>query len=153
MARTAISAGLVQLAYDNSVLTANQTPDSTNGNILPMAPSATPPTFGPFKVMLMVVNGDSSSHTCILRSAGYTGAPSGAANSGLPAPQNTIFTQSTLGDASFAVAASATRFIGPLTTDRFVQDNGTTGGDLWIDWDASPSTLKVTALLWPVNPL
>lgn len=146
MARTPIAAGLVALAYDASVLTANQTPDAVNGNILPLTPGGTPPTFGPFRVILMVANSDTNPHTMILRSSGYTGAANGAANSGLPSPSNTVFTQSSMGDASFAVAASATRFVGPLTTDRFVQS----GGDLWIDWDASTS-VKVTAILLPTN--
>jgi hypothetical protein len=152
MARTPLAAGLVSLAYDGSVASANQTPDATNGNVLPFSVSTTPATFGPFRVILMVTNSDTASHTMILRSSGYTGAANGAVNSGLPSPSNTVFAQSTMGDASYAVAASTTRFIGPLTTDRFVQPNGTTGGDLWIDWDASTS-MKVTAILLPTNTL
>jgi hypothetical protein len=152
MARTPIAAGLVALAYDGSVASANQTPDAVNGNVLTCNPAGTPPTFGAHRVLLHVVNSDTNPHTMILRSTGYTGAANGAANSGLPSPSNTMFTQSTLGDASYVVAASGDRFIGPLTTDRFAQPNGSTGGDLWIDWDASTS-VKVTAILLPTNAL
>lgn len=152
MARTAIAAGLVPLAYDASVLTATQAADASNGNILPMAPAAGTPTFGPHRVILAVTNADASPHTVILRGAGYTGAPAGAANSGLPKPQDTVFTQGSLGDASFPVVNGTTRYIGPLTTDRFVQPNGTTGGDLWIDWSAATS-MTISAILLPTNPL
>ncbi len=140
MARTAVAAGLVSLAYDTAVaLGAAQAADATNGNILPFSITGTPPTYGPFKVLLVVANGDSASHTVILRGSGYTGAANGAANSGITPSQNTVFTQSTLGDASFAVAAGVTSVIGPFTTDRFVQPNATNGGDLWIDWSAATS--------------
>lgn len=152
MARTAIAAGLVALSADTGTAGAVQTPDATNGNILPMAPAATPPTFGPWKVILVVTNGDSAPHTMIVRASGYTGAASGAANSGIPAPQNTVFTQSTRGDLSVAVAAGATEYVPLITTDRFVQPNGTTGGDLWIDWSASTS-MSVSALILPANPI
>lgn len=152
MARTAIVAGLVALSADAGTLGAVQTPDAANGNILPFAPTATPPTFGPFNVTLVVTNADTASHTVIIRGSGYTGAANGAANSGIPAPQNTVFTQGTVGDLSVAVAASTTRYIPLVTTDRFVQPNGTSGGDLWIDWSASTS-MSVTALVAPTNPV
>lgn len=139
MARTAVTA-LVSLAYDSGVAAgAAQSADATNGNILAFSITGTPPTYGPFKVLLVVANGDSASHTLIVRGSGYTGAASGAANSGILAPQNTVFTQSTIGDLSVAVAAGATEVIGPFTTDRFVQPNATNGGDLWFDWSAATS--------------
>lgn len=152
MARTAIAAGLVALAYDAGVASATQAADATNGNILPMAPAGTPPTYGPWKVLLVVANGDSASHTLILRGSGYTGSASGSANSGLPSPSNTVFTQGSLGDASYAVAAGTTQYIGPLTTDRFVQPNHTTGGDLWLDWSAATS-MTISAVLLPADPV
>jgi hypothetical protein len=152
MARTAIAAGLVALSYDAGVVSTTQTPDAANGNVLPFAPAGTPPTFGPFHVVLVVTNADTAAHTLIIRGSGYTGAAAGAANSGLPSPANTVFTQGSLGDASYAVAASSTQYIGPLTTDRFVQPNHTTGGDLWLDWTASTS-MTVAAILLPTNPV
>jgi hypothetical protein len=139
MARTAVTA-LVSLAYDTGVLVGSaQAADATNGNILPFSITGTPPTYGPFKVLLVVANGDSSSHTLIVRGSGYTGAASGAANSGIISPQNTVFTQSTLGDASYVIANGTTQAVGPFTTDRFVQPNATNGGDLWFDWSAATS--------------
>jgi hypothetical protein len=138
MARTAVAAGLVSLAYDAGVLLgAAQAADATNGNTLPFSITGTPPTYGPFKVFLVVANGDSSSHTVIIRGAGYTGAANGAANSGIPVPSSTVFTQGTVGDLSVAVAAGTTQVIGPFTTDRFVQQNNVNGGDMWIDWSAA----------------
>jgi hypothetical protein len=140
MARTAVAAGLVALGYDNAVaLGAAQAADASNGNILSFNIANTPPTYGPFKVLLVVANGDASPHTVILRGSGYTGAANGAANSGIISPQNTVFAMSTLGDASYPVAAGVTSVIGPLTTDRFIQPNAANGGDLWIDWSAATS--------------
>jgi len=150
MARTAIAAGIVSLGWDAGVVSANQAADATNGNILPFSITNTPPSYGPFHVILAVANGDSAAHTMILRGSGYTGAASGAANSGLPNPANTVFTQGSLGDASYVIAAGTTQYIGPLTTDRFIQPNNTDGGDLWIDWSAA-TDMTVTALLLPTN--
>lgn len=152
MARTAVAAGLVSLGYDTGVVTATQAADATNGNVLAFNPTTTPPTFGPFKVVLVVTNADSASHTLILRGSGYTGAASGSANSGLPSPANTVFTQGALGDASFPVAAGTTQYIGPLTTDRFVQPNHVYGGDLWLDWSAATS-MTFSVLLLPTDAI
>jgi hypothetical protein len=148
MARTAVAAGIVALAYDAGVASATQAADATNGNILPFSITSTPPTYGPFNIILAVTNGDSSSHSVILRATGYTGAPSGAANSGLQNPANLVFDQSAEGDLSVAVAAGATEYIGPLTTDRFTQPNHVNGGDLWIDW-SSGASVTFTAVLLP----
>lgn len=150
MARTAIAAGVVGLAYDAGVAAATQAVDAANGNILPFNITNVPPTFGPFKVILAVTNGGSGSINAILRAAGYTGAAGGAANSGLPVPANVVFTQGTVGDLVVAVAAGTTEYIGPLTTDRYVQPNHVTGGDLWIDW-SSGTSVTVSALIWPTN--
>jgi hypothetical protein len=138
VARTALTP--VQLASDASVAQgASGTVDAVNGNIVAFNPPATPPTFGPFQVVLVVTNADTVAHNVIIRGSGYTGAPAGAANSGIPAPANTVFTQSTLGDLTVAVANGTTQVLGPFTTDRFVQPNHVNGGDLWIDWSASTS--------------
>lgn len=150
MARTAIAAGVVGLAYDAGVASTAQAADASNGNILPFNISSTPPTFGPFHVILAVTNGDSAAHSVILRASGYTGAANGAVNSGIPNPANTVFTQSTVGDLSVSVAAGATEYIGPLTTDRFTQPNHVNGGDLWIDWSAGTS-MTISAILLPTN--
>jgi hypothetical protein len=150
MSRTAIAAGVVGLAYDSGVAAATQAADATNGNILSFSISNTPPTFGPFHVILAVTNGDSAAHSVILRASGYTGAANGAVNSGIPVPSSTVFTQGTVGDLSVSVAAGTTQYIGPLTTDRFVQPNNVNGGDLWIDWSAG-TDMTISALIWPTN--
>lgn len=148
MARTAVAAGLVALARDSGVASATQAADASNGNILPFNISNTPPTYGPFNVVLAVTNADSASHTVILRASGYTGAASGAANSGLQKPAEIVFDTSSIGDLSVAVANGTTQYIGPLNTDRFVQPNATNGGDLWIDWSAATS-MTFSAILLP----
>ena len=150
MARTAIAAGLASLSYDGATAAATQAADAANGNILPFSITSTPATFGPYRVILAVTNGGGSTVTCVLRGSGYTGAASGAANSGLPNPANTVFTQGSLGDASFPIAAGATQYIGPLTTDRFVQSNHVSGGDLWVDW-SSGTSVTVSAIILPTN--
>jgi len=150
MARTAIAAGLVALSYDNATAATTQAADATNGNIVPFSTTNTPPTYGPFHVILAVTNGGGSAITCILRGSGYGGAASGAANSSLPNPANTVFTQGSLGDASFPVAAGTTQYIGPLSTDRFIQPNNVNGGDLWIDW-SSGSSVTYSVILLPTN--
>lgn len=133
MARTALTP--VQLAADAGVAQgASGTVDATNGNVVSLNVAGSPATFGPFQVLLVVANADTVSHNVIIRGAGYTGAANGAVNSGIPSPQNTVFTQGTLGDLSVTVANATTQVIGPFTTDRFVN-----GGALWIDWSASTS--------------
>ena len=144
MARTAITTGLATLTADTGVLAPTaQAADATNGNIVPFTVGT---SYGANKVILQVINADSSAHTVILRSSGYTGAASGTANSGIPSPQNTVFTQSTAGDLSVAVAANTTRYIGPFTTDRFAQSDGS----LWIDWSAATS-MTIIVLQEPVT--
>jgi hypothetical protein len=143
MARTALTP--VQLAWDAGVAEGSSgTVDATNGNIVPFATTGSPAEFGAYNVVLVVTNGDSASHTCIVRGSGYTGTPSGAANSGLPAPGAQPLAQAMVGDFSQAVANGTTEFIGPFTTDRFAQADGS----LWVDWSASTS-MSVWVLQWP----
>ena len=144
MARTPITTGLVTLTADTAALAPTaQAADATNGNIVPFTVGS---SYGAHGVILVVANGDSSSHTVILRSGGYTGAASGSANSGIVAPQNTVFTQSTVGDLSVVVAANTTRYIPSLTTGRFTQSDGS----LWIDWSAATS-MTIIVLQNPIN--
>ena len=144
MTSTPITTGLVALGTDTGVLAPTaQAADATNGNIVPFTVGT---SYGANKVILQVINADSSAHTVILRSSGYTGAASGAANSGIPSPQNTVFTQSTAGDLSVAVAANSTRYIAALTSDRFTQSDGS----LWIDWSAATS-MTIIVLQQPIT--
>lgn len=147
MARTALTSagsGLISLAWDTGVAApaSPASADATNGNILAFT---TGTSYGPYQVLLVVANGDSSSHNVILRGSGYTGLPNGSANSGIPSPATTVFTQSTVGDLTVAVANGKTEVIGPFTTDRFAQADGS----LWIDWSAATS-MTIYAIQLPV---
>jgi hypothetical protein len=141
MARTAVTTGLAKLATDAGVAAPTpQAADATNGNYVPFTVGS---SYGPFNTFLIVANGDSSPHSIILRGSGYTGAPAGAANSGILPPQNTVFAGSTSGDLAVAVPNATTQYIGPLTTDRFTQADGT----LWIDWSAATSMTVIVVQL------
>lgn len=141
MARTALTTALVPLARDAGVaLGAGQTPDAVNGNSVPVP--------GPYLARIMIKNGDASSHSLVLRASGYTGGPTGAANSGLQPAWNQIFSQATKGDLTVAVAAGATEVVTISDNDRFVQSDGS----MWLDWSASTS-MTVWVLTEPyVNP-
>lgn len=118
-----------------NVLGAGTTPDAANGNTV---------AAGPFKLRLLVHNGDSAAHTVTVRATGNGVTAAGAAQVS-PAPSNTVFAQSTLGDLVVSVAAGAYTEIGPLTTDRFTQADGS----LSIDYSASTSVA-----VWAIqNPI
>lgn len=134
-ARTALTP--VKLARDTgNALGAGTTPDASNGNTV-VAP-------GPFKLKLLVHNGDTAAHTVTVRATGNGVTATGATQVN-PAPSSTVFTQATLGDLVVSVAASAYVEIGPLTSDRFSQSDGT----LSVDWSASTSVL-VWAIQEPI---
>jgi hypothetical protein len=134
-ARTALTP--VALSRDTgNALGAGTTPDAVNGNTV-----AAP---GPFKLKLLVLNGDSASHTVTVRATGNGVTAAGAAQVN-PAPYSTVFTQSTLGDLVVTVGAGAYALIGPLTSDRFAQSDGS----LSVDYSASTS-VKVWAIQEPL---
>ena len=138
MARTALTP--YQLVRDAGVAVSTGAVDATNGNIV-----AVP---GPFRARIVVQNSDASSHTLVVRGGGYTGAANGAANSGLPAPANVVFTASTKGDLSVPVAAGTIQVVTINETDRFVQADGS----MWLDWSAATG-MSVYVLIDPyVNP-
>jgi hypothetical protein len=127
----------IQLARDTgNALGAGTAPDAANGNTV-----ASP---GPFALKLLVHNGDTAAHTVTVRATGNGVTASGAAQVS-PAPSNTVFAQSTLGDLVVSVAASTYAEIGPLTSDRFAQSDGS----LSIDYSASTSML-VWAIQEPI---
>jgi|ERR1700722_7902259 len=124
-ARTAITP--VQLSRDTvNALGAGHTPDASNGNTI-----ASP---GAFKCKLIILNGDTATHTVTIRATG-NGVTATGATQVSPAPSNTVYTQSTLGDLVATLAAGAYYEVGPLTSDRFFQADGS----LSIDWSASTS--------------
>lgn len=126
MARTALNR--VALLRDAGVALGNgATPDATNGNIVPDP--------GPFNAQIQVKNADSAAHNLIIRASGYTGTATGAANSSVLDPSNTVFTQGTVGDLTVTVAAGATEVVKITTTDRFAQQDGS----MWLDCSASTS--------------
>lgn len=134
-ARTALTP--IALVRDSSnALGAGTTPDASNGNTV-----ASP---GPFKLKLLIYNGDSASHTVTVRATG-NGVTAAGATQVNPAPSNTVFTQATLGDLVATLAATSYYEVGPLTTDRFEQADGS----LSIDWSASTS-IKVWAIQEPI---
>jgi hypothetical protein len=144
MARTAITTGLASIGRDAGTLAPSaQAADATNGNIVPFTTGS---SYGAYSTVLIVANADSASHNVIIRSGGYTGAAAGAANSGIPSPAATVFAQSTVGDLTVTVANGTTKYIGPFTTDRFTQSDGS----LWIDWSAATS-MTIIVLQFPVT--
>lgn len=114
-ARTALTP--VQLVNDNGVAEGAGT--SIAGLVAAGATVAAP---GPFRLLVIVTNSDTNPHNLIVRASRSGNDASGNAQTNLP--QNTVFTQATLGDLTVAVAASATQVVVLETTDRFTQDDG-----------------------------
>lgn len=128
-ARTALTP--VQLSRNaGSSLGAGVTPDATNGNIV-----AGP--VGPFHLGILVLNADSANHSLIIRAGGYSGVPSGAANSGYVTGQYQPFASASTGDLTVTCLHTGGGYtiIESLETDRFTQADGS----LWLDWSASTS--------------
>ena len=82
---------------------------------------ADPP--GPFRVFLLVNNSGASAANVTVRAGGSGTTASGGTNPGVP------FTDATVGDLVTSVAASGTEVIGPFTTDRFCQADGSLSVD------------------------
>ena len=136
-ARTAlIPVSLVRDSFTNQG--AGATPDATNGNTIPDP--------GADALVLIVKNGDSVAHAVTVRATGSGKDASGNAQS--VQPQDTVFTQSTMGDLVVSIPAGDVYVSPPLTTDRFSQADGS----LSLDWSASTS-MTVWALYLPTNAL
>lgn len=103
-----------------------------------VAAGATIASPGPFKLLLLASNTAGTSQNVILRASRSGVDASGNAQSN--AVWNTVFTQATVGDLTVAVAAGASAWILPTTTDRFTQDDGSMSidfsggftGTLWV---------------------
>jgi len=106
------------------------TPDATNGNIV-----AGP--VGAFHLGILILNADSSNHNLIIRAGGYSGVPTGAANSGYVTGQYQPFAEASIGDLTVSCLHTGGGYtlIEQLDTDRFSQADGS----LWLDWAASTS--------------
>lgn len=137
MARTSITPVLMARDGGVSIGAGTAAPAAASGSVIP-AP-------GPYQLLLHVKNADTSPHTVIIRGAGYTGTPNGAANSAMVAPQNTVFAQGTVGDLSVLVAASDTQVINLNTTGRFTQPDGS----LLVDFAATATSVTLFAFQRP----
>lgn len=99
---------------------AGATPDAVNGNSVSGVQLE--------HIMIRVHNADSGSHTCTIKAGAYPPAESAGQ-----------------GDLAVAVANGTTKWIGPLTSGRFSQKDGS----LLMTWDASTS---VTITVFHLDP-
>lgn len=120
-ARTALTP--TALVQDGAV--AEPAGTSIAGLIAAGAYVASPP--GPNKVFLIVANTAGAAYAVTVRAGGNGNTASGGTNPGVP------FEGAAVGDLVTSVAASGTQMIGPLTSDRFTQADGT----MSIDFAAS----------------
>jgi hypothetical protein len=127
-ARTALTP--TALVQDGSVAEGAGT--AIAGLVAAGATVASPP--GPNKVILLVNNTATASKNVTVRAGGSGNTAAGGTNPGVP------FEAATVGDLVTAVSASGTLFIGPLSSARFTQadgsmsidfDSGTTG-TIWV---------------------
>jgi hypothetical protein len=95
---------------------------------------------GPYHLLLRVNNSAGSSYNCIVRAGGNGVTASGGTAVAVP------FEMSTTGDLTVAVGASATVWIGPFSTDRYTQADGS----LSIDFSGSFAG-TITAFQLPYN--
>jgi hypothetical protein len=131
MARTALTP--IELVQDGSVAEGSGTPIS--GLVSGGAYIQDPP--GPNQVALLVANSDgSNAHTVTVRAGGNGVTASGGTNPGVP------FSNATLGDLAESVPASGTSWVGPFTSDRYTQADGT----LSIDFDSG-----FTGTIWVIQ--
>lgn len=86
------------------------------------------------KLTLIVINGDSASHTVTIRASGNGSNTAGTAQVS-PVPTSTVFTQSTLGDLVVTVPNGTTQVIRLTTSDRYLQPDG----NFYVDWSATTS--------------
>jgi hypothetical protein len=137
-ARTALTP-LVGVLDGGVAQGAGATPDASNGNTV-----ASP---GPYKILVIVKNADASSHTVTLRATGSGNTAAGATQTS-PYPSSGVYAQGSVGDLVITVVNATTQIIGPLTTDRFAQADGS----LSLDWSSSTS-MTVWVLQLPYNAI
>jgi hypothetical protein len=130
-ARTALTP--VVLVQDGNVSEGSGT--SIAALVSPGATVAAPP--GPNHVFLIVNNTATAAHNVTVRAGGNGVTAAGGTAVAVP------FEGATVGDLVTSVAASGTQLIGPLTTDRFTQADGS----LSIDFDAG-----TTGSIWVIQP-
>jgi hypothetical protein len=133
-ARTALTP--VQLVQDGSVAEGNGT--SIAALVAAGATVASPP--GPNRVMLRVNNSDTAAHNVTVRAGGNGVTAAGGANPGVP------FEAATVGDLVTSVPASSTVEIGPLTSARFTQADGSMSIDFAAGFTGAIWVLRQPAL-------
>jgi hypothetical protein len=145
MARTAITVS--PFVRDGGLTDpAGTTIDSTNGmTVTANTGGGGTPVADPGKMLLRVTNTAAAAYSVILRGSGYTGLPAGAVNSGIPPVQNTVYTQATVGDLAVSVATTGVAWLGPFSTDRFAQPDGS----LSVDFSSTSFAGKITAFQLP----
>jgi hypothetical protein len=132
-ARTAITPTM--LVVDGA--TAEGSGTSIAGLVTGGAYIADPP--GPYRVFFLVANSDSgAAHSVTVRAGGNGNTAAGGTNPGVP------FEGATVGDLVTSIAASGTELVGPFTTDRFCQADGS----LSVDFSAG-FTGTIWVYQWP----
>ena len=124
MAATALSTGIGQLV-NNGALTdvTPQAIDSTNGNMITGAM--------PERIILKLITAGASGMTVAIKAGGNPPYPSAAQ-----------------GDLTVTLGASATRFVGPFTSARFLQSDGSL---MWT-YSGVSGTCTVAAYKLPAAP-
>lgn len=126
-ARTALTP--TSLVQDGGVAEGSGT--SIAGLVSAGATIAAPP--GPNKIFLLVNNSATAAKNVTIRAGGNGNTASGGTNPGVP------FEAATVGDLAVSVASSGTSLIGPFTSSRFTQADGS----MSIDFDAG-----TTGTIW-----
>lgn len=145
MARTAIPTANI-LAITKDTWQAPPAAVAAAANMYVQAVSGNQTVQNLAKMMLVVTVGTTAT-TVTLRASGNGVNVAGNAQTS-PAPSNTVFTQSTLGDLVSASTTSATIQVGPFTVDRFLQPDG----NLYIDF-SQVTGVTVYAYQLPYNAI
>jgi hypothetical protein len=133
---------LESLVKNSSAVRSAGTAANANGHWIGVAASGNSPAGSvPMgRLVLMVTNGDTASHTVTVRAGGSGVTPSGG--NAVPVP----YTEATTGDLNVVVANATTAWIGPFESDRFLQSDG----NIYIDYTGVTS-VTVWALMLPYN--
>lgn len=140
---TSAGTGVVKLLQDSSVtVPAAQAPDAANGNYLACG-SATA-TQDP-RIVTFLLTAGTTNGTLTIRATG-NGVDTGGNVQVSPYPSNAVFTQGAVGDLNVVVLGTTTTFVGPLTTDRFLQPDG----NIYLDWNGLAGA-TIRAIQFPFN--
>jgi hypothetical protein len=143
---TVAGTGIVNLVRDSSVnlpaIFYGQVVDVTNGNYIACGSAA---ALQDARKILLAVTGKAVG-TLTVRATGNGVDVSGNTQVS-PYPSNAVFTQGSEGDMTATFAAGTTvTYVGPLTSDRFLQPDG----NIYLDWNGGTGSF-VAALQFPFN--